>query len=230
MKISTLALFLGSALVVGGAGVGLVACSSDSSTGTPTPGDSGTGTDGSTHNDGSTPADSGMTPDTGTMDDGGDAGACTHGNPPKLHASDGGTLFCGFKPNDAGTLYCDPHTQECCVGGTQGTGHADAVCQQQGTTCTNGMGPKVINCEAPADCTTAGSVCCMTGTTPTLDTTCNYYRTGANITTSCVAPSDGGAPTCAAGQSQICTNDMECPTGKTCVPFKTIYFGLGFCQ
>ncbi len=227
MKISTMALFFGGALVLSGAGLGLAACSSDSGTGTPTGGgDSGSNTDGTSHTDGAMQGDTAPQGDSATGDDGGDGGAgCKHGNPPNVHPSDGGptALFCGFKANDGGTLACDPHTQLCCVGGKQGTGFADPVCIAAGGTCMNGMNPKPIACEDQNDCPTAGNLCCYTGAVPQNDPACGYYYASSNIATNC-------ATTCAAGQSRICTSDSQCATGQTCTPFKSIYFGLGFCK
>jgi hypothetical protein len=229
MKISTMALFLGGALVCGVGGIGLAACSSDSNTGNPTGGDSGGNHDGTTGSEGG--GGDGGAIDSGGNEGGGDsAGGCTHGNPPSLHVSDGGptSLFCGFKANDAGTLYCDPHTQNCCVGGSMGTGFADPTCNTKGVACVNGTMPKEIDCEDSNDCPVVGSICCYTGPVPTLDPTCNYYRATSGISTHCVDPDAGTA--CASGEQQICSSNAECPSGKTCTPFKTIYFGLGFCM
>jgi hypothetical protein len=38
------------------------------------------------------------------------------------------------------------------------------------------------------------------------------------------------AATCAAGQVQMCTANAECPSGKTCVPFRKAGNQVGACQ
>jgi hypothetical protein len=185
------------------------------------------------------------TPDSGITDSGGPDGAaneassCTHGSPPRFHPSDGGpmSLFCGFLSGDAGTLNCDPHLQICCVGGTQegGAGFVDPVCGVPGTPCSNGNGPREIDCEDPNDCPTPGSTCCIgaigsTTLPPALDPACNYDYARSGIRTHCVTP-DAGGPSCRAGEFVICTGNAQCPADKpTCIPFKSIFFSLGFCM
>src|SRR5438874_2303634 len=106
MRIRTMAWFVGGVFAVALSGVGAVACSSDTGSGTPstTPEKDATTKDtGSSNTDGGTGGnDTGTNdnPDTSTGDDsstpvdGGGAADC--GSTPTLHVSDGGRIFCPF--------------------------------------------------------------------------------------------------------------------------------------
>src|SRR5215472_6615439 len=126
MKFSTLALLLGSALVVAAGGVGAAACSSGGS-GTPAGTDSGTGGDTSqNHNDtGTPPNDTGAPPtDTGTpppTDGGVDCGSF-----PTLHPGMAGMLYCPFGPG--GMAITCTTGQECCISGQVNMMYPPSTC------------------------------------------------------------------------------------------------------
>lgn len=215
MKIRTLALVLGSALVVTGGGVAATACSSSNS-GTPSGTDSGGGKDGTANSDGGGTGDDG-----GIGDDGGTAVDC--GKSPGLHPEDAGTIFCGFA--DAGKLECTTGNQ-CCLGGKLGQGFAPEQCVQFGSACTNGAdGGLPVQCGQPSDCTANGqanSVCCLRGNAPAQVAGCGYYKASGGQGTFC-------EQSCQTGETQLCESNGDCPSGKTCTPFKWKVLQFGFC-
>jgi hypothetical protein len=205
----------------------------DSTTG----GDTGAGDDSSSGDDGSvvkTDAGSDAGPDAGDASDGAAAVEC--GATPTLHQDEAGTVFCGFD-FDAGIQRFCSVGQECCLGGAIDLDaglFAGQVCATFGATCTNppDSGAIPIECAQNTDCTAngtpAGAVCCLKGATaPAVSPGCSYYRATMGAAISCEAPQPGG--TCAVGEVQICSSNVDCPTGKTCTPMKWKIFQMGFC-
>ena len=225
MKISTMALFFGGALVLSSAGVGLAACSSDSGTGTPTGGnDSGGNADSTSHTDGAMQGDTGMTGDTGMMGDGGTGAEC--GTTPSLHPSDGGpgSVYCPFGP-DGGSIHCDPGANQiCCINPKVNGAFPPSTCS---TTCpyADAGGATNLECEDKITCTAnnKGAVCCGSGPMPALDTACGYYSEKGLKGGACAA-------TCAANEFELCATSAECSGGKTCTPFKAKGMQLGYCM
>jgi hypothetical protein len=165
--------------------------------------------------------------------DGGPAVDC--GSAPTLHADDAGVVFCGFGA-DGGHLYCGTG-QECCLGGPldldAGT-FAPQECAPFGSACSNPAdGGLPIECGQIADCTAngqAGTVCCLQGATaPTIVPGCGYARASHGTGVVCETPA-AGTNACAAGETQICSVDLDCPSGKVCTPMKWKVFQLGFCM
>jgi len=172
--------------------------------------------------------DTGTTADTGTQDTGTTADC---GSIPKLHPVEAGTIFCGY--TDAGGLNCTTGEQ-CCLGGKTGTNtYAPEQCATWGGPCDNPPpdGGTVIECGQNADCTVNGmdgGVCCLKGAgAPALVSGCTYYKSAGGTAISCEAPTNGA---CAAGETQICEQDSDCPQGKTCTPVKWKLYQLGFCN
>ena len=234
MNIRTLALILAAGLTVAAGGVSATACSSSSSGSTPEK-DSGSGGDG-------TASSSGGTEEEGGSSSGGEAGVDC-GSTPSLHVDEAGTVYCGFGA-DGGSLDCFVGTQ-CCLGGGIGGGQfAPQECLTYGQTCTNGGAdagtneqPLPVQCAQNADCvangSTAGSVaCCLQG-----NAKCASNYTCGSTTGACdfAKYSDGtgvmceNTAACAAGEIQVCSQQSDCPTGKTCTPGKWKLLQLGFC-
>jgi len=225
MKISTLGLFLGGALLVSGAGIAVTACSSDSGTGNPTTNpDSSTGNDGSSHNDGQAQQDTGMMGDDGGSDTGTGA-EC--GTTPTVHPSDGGpgAIYCPFGP-DGGAIHCNPASETCCinpkVNGTFPPSTCSATCPY-----SDAGGATDLHCQDSISCSAngKGNICCGSGPLPTLDTACGYYNEKGLKAGNCEQ-----GPSCAAGEFQLCGGQNDCPTGKTCTAFKAKGMQLGFCM
>jgi hypothetical protein len=255
MNIRTLALVLGSAMVVAASGVAATACSSSS------------GGNGSSSSSGGT-ADSGHTDGTASSSGGGDSGGSSSGGEggsssggsdggaggpdcgttPSVHATEAGTIYCGF--TDAGNLDC-PLGQQCCLGGSLGTASnspfAPEECATLGSTCTNGGGdagsqqPVPIVCADVADCRANGNssatACCLQGASCASGFTCGStagtcpfpkYSHGTAIV--CEGDAGGAATACASGETQLCASDTDCANGLHCVPGKWKIFQLGFCQ
>ncbi|HEY8040519.1 MAG TPA: hypothetical protein VIF15_12025 [Polyangiaceae bacterium] len=205
----------------------------DSTTG----GDTGAGDDASGGGDGHVVKNDGGSDggaDTGSAGDSASAVEC--GALPTLHQDEAGTIFCGFD-FDAGVNLVCPVGQECCLGGAidlDAGVFAPQSCATFGTACTNPPdgGAIAIECGQNADCTAngtpAGAVCCLQGATaPAVVPGCGYYRASLGTAIACEAPQTGG--TCAAGEVQICSSNVDCPSGKTCTPTKWKIFQVGFC-
>jgi hypothetical protein len=168
--------------------------------------------------------------------DAGEGGAAPDcGSIPTLHVDDAGSVFCGFDA-DGGHLYCGTG-QECCLGGAldldAGT-FAPQQCAAFGSACTNPVdGGLPIECGQISDCTAngkAGNVCCLQGATaPTIVAGCGYARASHGTGIVCETPG-AGTNACAAGETQICSQDLDCPNGKVCTPMKWKLFQLGFCM
>jgi hypothetical protein len=239
MKISTIALVLGSALITCSAGAGLAACSSSSGTGEPSaPLDSGTdtstGMDSGTQPDTGPGADTGTGGDTSTGDDGGDAG-CT--SPPALHISsaDGG-IYCPFSKNfdvDGGEYaYCTTGTQSCCLSPSSDAGLS--VCTTIGNCATALPNSEEWQCAGPEDCKSGGSVCCLTSGPTEANAECvNTLKTKGFDNTRCMASQAACSGTVDAGmytdnQFVVCEKQADCATG-TCTALKTTGTSIGLC-
>ena len=165
-------------------------------------------------------------PDMGTPDDawmatGSDAGCAT---PSTLHppmAGSSATILCPFGVPVTGTrLYCTARTQHCCEP-TTGAG----TCDPTATPCPTGNVD--WQCQDPvADCAT-GMHCCGTGTLVPGGSfggmACANFAshfTGTHCAASCTAGTE----------ITMCTSNGECPTGQTCMPFKTHGASVGGCM
>src|ERR1700722_5291236 len=173
-------------------------------------------------------------PETGSGDGGSDAAVdASCGSTPTLHADTPGTIFCGF--GDAGELNCVTG-QECCLGGYLGN---DVYGPQEGpmfgATCTNGGVPDTgtpaipMQCAQVADCTansvTGAASCCLQGANPPADAPgCTYPKAVGGTAVVCETTA-----ACATGEVQICSQQSDCPTGKTCTPGKWKILQVGFC-
>jgi hypothetical protein len=235
MKFSTMACLFGSALVLAGAGVSAVACSSSSGGGgTITP-----------QKDGSSPGDSSQpTPETGSQDTNvpptdspaGDAGSDACGDTPTLHPGTvGGGIYCPFGP-DSGTLYCgaadggEAADPICCISGQVGSSYPPSICGASVSGCgfQADAGNTTVQCEDPATDCPAANVCCgkaESNKTPTPYMTCGYDKLSDWESTTCVPAATG----CAAGDFQLCTSNAECTAPATCTPFKSKGLDLGWC-
>ena len=230
MKISTMSWILGGALVLTTTGVSMVACSSSS---TPAGGGGGGGT---SDDGGGGDATGGGGGGGGGTDGGGGGGGGSDsgstldcGSTPMLHPSDGGvgSIFCGYDSNNM-KVNCNSPTQQCCLGGKNGTTFEPDICVALGAGCTNG-GPKdaglAIPCEVTADCAGTGMICCGIGGSPTPYLTCPYDKEQGFLGSVCTQ-----GTTCGGGQFQLCGADSECPTGQTCHAAKVKILQLGWCS
>jgi hypothetical protein len=237
MKTSTLALVLGSAITIAGSGLAVSACSSSSS-----PEKTG-GNDASSGGDTSSSSSGGSGSSSGSSGSSSGGAAVDCGTTPSIHQDEAGTIYCGFGSGDAGELYC-PSGQECCVGGGLGEDmFAPQVCQNFGTTCTNGGGPDAgtneqpipIQCAQVADCTTNGltgaTACCMQGAKSSTVAGCGYPKYSDGTAIVCEGDAGGSTATaCQAGEVQVCSSQADCPSGTTCTAGKWKILQLGFCM
>jgi hypothetical protein len=225
------------AAIVGSlSGVAAVACSSASSTGT-------TGTTTSTHH---TSTSSGNTTTTGsggatTSSSTGGATTTTTGSggtttstcksDPSLHTQAGGSIYCGFDA-DGGNFSCVTG-QQCCVGGNLGGNmFAPDECATWGSMCQNPSptSAQAVPCEQPEDCTAngmSGAICCLMGSTPAQVPGCDAkdLKASGGTGTKCMA-----ATTCGAGNTLLCLQDTDCPTGQTCHAFRWKIIEMGACM
>ncbi len=240
MKFSTMAWVLGSTLVIGGMGVGAAACSSGGS-GTPSSQGNDSGTthtdSGGPTGDSGHPGDSGtMGTDTGTVDmDSGTGGDSDMGSPdcgtaPNLHPGSMGQLYCPFGPDAGAPIYCAAGTQYCCISGKVGGVYPPSDCEDiSAGGCTAVMqmvqGSTQIQCEDPAtDCPAATGYVCCASPAPQPVAGCGYSK----ITGWAYSKCEMGTA-CAAGETQICESQAECPSGLACVPMKAKGVQMGFC-
>lgn len=173
--------------------------------------------------------DTGTNNDTGTTDGGIDCGSI-----PQLRTSEAGTIFCGYLPDGGPGFNCNLG-QQCCLGGSTGGGSfADQKCVGFGAACDNPPpdAGTPIECTQNADCTANGQpssdVCCLQGAgAPAIVAGCGYYKSQGGKQITCEA-ADAGA--CASGEIQVCSQQADCPTGKTCTPMKWKLYQLGFCM
>jgi hypothetical protein len=198
--------------------------------------DSGSAPEASTADTGTGSNDSGADSDTGSPQDGGAPVDC--GSTPTLHLDPAGTIFCGYG-SDGGKVDCLTGTQ-CCLGGEIGGGvFAPEQCTSRAATCDNGGQPDAggslaipIACMQIADCTangvTGASACCLQGGSSPSAMSCSYPK--AKDGTAVVCETGGASPgTCAAGETQICSSQSDCPSGTTCTAGKWKLFQVGFC-
>jgi hypothetical protein len=255
MKIKQMAL-MGSALILSLGGMAVGACSSSNS---PASGgnDSGAGNTSSSGGGSSSGAGTGSSSGTpsgsssgGSSDGGGsssgggeDGGTSASCKIPTLHPNPAGDVYCGFG-TDGGDLDCltDAGTSQCCLGGTvEDGGYAPQVCGAYGSSCTNGTKAIPIECGQISDCTAngiVGAACCLQGTTsgpaPIASCPASDLKQGGGTGIVCEASdagaSDAGAPSCATGEIQVCAQDADCPSGKTCVPIHWKLYDIGYCN
>ncbi len=198
--------------------------------GTGTGGSGGTGvtTGGSTTSKSSTAA--GVTGATTTTGAGptsstatGAGGGCSM--PSTLHPPMQGdtlTIYCPFSgtPN----INCDPATTHCCE-----PKMGMATCDPNAQACP--AGGMDWQCQDPkADCKDpAKPVCCATGASFGQGAPGCANFASKMTKTECVAAS-ACAPDAMMKNLTMCTDDTECPMGKTCTPFKKAGAGVGACQ
>lgn len=225
-----LAWIFGSGTILGlGCVLSLGACSGDDNKGTDAGKDVTSGQD-TGKPDVAPGQDSGI-PDTGT-----DSTTADCGSIPSLHTSEAGAIFCGYLP-DGGSSFSCTTGQECCLGGKQGTSFLPEKCLTFGATCDNPLPDAstspglAIECNQNADCTAngqSGAVCCLQGaTTPVQVAGCGYYKSTQGTAITCETANAGACtgPT----DIQICEQQADCPSGKTCTPMKWKLYQLGFC-
>ncbi len=251
MNVRTMALVCGTVAV--GFASAIVACSSSSSGGGSGNEDAGSSSSGSSSSGGSSSGSS----SSGSSSSGSSSGSSSSGSSsgstckdPTVHApSAGGTVFCGDGA-DGGDLYCSTGNL-CCLGGETASssgGFAADECNAIGTTCSNGTSPIPISCLQVADCTANGqfgAACCLQGGSnsgvPAAISGCDATDLKLSDGTAVVCESgsaDAGAgdaaalpvPSCAAGETQICSSQADCPTGKTCTAMHWKTYEIGFCM
>jgi hypothetical protein len=183
---------------------------------------------------------------TGSSSGGGDdAGEDLDGGPPSsgpdcgaiptLRPDNPGDIFC--LGTGASGLTCSTGT-ECCANAS----YADNSCSawnQQGQGCTSSAGNAIgVACNGISDCVANGVsgslACCLQGAIVAPMAGCGYLRArnGTAIACETWGAGDGGvvAGTCAAGETQVCQRQTDCPTGTTCTPGKWGSFQIGFCM
>jgi hypothetical protein len=92
-----------------------------------------------------------------------------------------------------------------------------------------------VPCEQPADCTAndggvgdaGAALCCLMGTTPSQVPSCGSadIKAMGGMGTQCVP-----STTCGTGNTQLCLNQGDCPSGKTCTAFRWKIIEMGFCM
>jgi hypothetical protein len=252
MKIGTMALIGSAMAVITLGGMTVAACSSSTSPNPVTGDDSGTGSTGQDSGTGSTGQDSGTGStgeDSGTGSTGQDSGTgTTTCKNPQLHPNPAGDVYCGYASDDAGgTIDClsDSGTPQCCLGGTLGSGFAPQACVAFGVgNCAadtaEGTKPDDIQCNQISDCTAngvTGAACCLQGTTSTpaaqAGCTPTWYKQSGGKAIACevsdAGTTGGGVPSCASGEVQVCSSDLDCPTGTFCQAMSWKIFDIGFC-
>ena len=165
--------------------------------------------------------------DTGATDAGGGDADC--GTTPKLFAGNGTQLYCPFGPDAGAAIECTVGTQLCCVSGEVNGVYPPSTCETASDAGCMAVqnhvaGSAQIQCEDPGtDCPT-GDVCCGSPDTVVAVAACGYNRLEGLAYTKCEH-----ATACLSTELQICASTAECPSGKTCVPFKAT-LDLGACQ
>ena len=229
MRIRTIALVFGGACIVALGSIGVVACSSDSGSGTPT-----ATPDATAATDTGAKADTGTvnTQDTGTVEDAGtgpgddsstpgDSGATADcGAPGSLHPVEAGTgPYCPFSAvGDAGNLTC-PFGQHCLE--NAGSNAGPSVCAATGPAPDGGTD---WECQGPANCAT-GSVCCAITTGAGQDPGCPNHFLHKFTGTTCRAGS------CQAGEIMACEAPADCAgaAGTSCQVTKAKGGTFGLC-
>jgi hypothetical protein len=198
--------------------------------------DSGAAPEASTGDTGTGDMDSGAGNDTGSPQDSGAPVDC--GSTPTLHLDPAGTIFCGYG-SDGGKVDCLTGTQ-CCLGGELGGGlfapeqcaARSAMCSTGGQVDAGGSLAIPIACMQIADCAangvTGASACCLQGASSPSAVSCTYPKAQGGAAVVC--ETGGASPgTCAAGETQICSSQSDCPSGTTCTAGKWKLFQVGFC-
>jgi hypothetical protein len=233
MKVSQMALVLGSALALaGGALVGSACSSSSSGSGSGSGGGSGSGSGGGSDAsmDSSSTGDTGMEEDTGTSSGGGDAGVDC-GSIPALHANTAGDIYCGYG-TDGGDIDCLTGTM-CCLGGSIGGNQYDPqVCNPwnaAGAGCNNPDGGGIgIACNQVSDCNANSDAgfasCCLQGAMESMVAGCGYPKAKEGTAIACES-----AAMCQQGETPICSSQADCPSGTTCTAGKWKIYQIGFC-
>jgi hypothetical protein len=125
------------------------------------------------------------------------------------------------------------------LGGPVGSGvYAPQICAPNAAGCmipSEGMGPVPIQCNQISDCPSNGApgatACCLQGgSAPTPAPGCTYPKVKGGTAIVCEGNSGGAATSCAAGETQICSTNADCPSGTTCAPGRWKLFQLGFCM
>lgn len=217
-------------LLVGAGAVGAAACSSDTTTGTPTPtvdgsksDGGGTGDDGSTTDDGSVKKDGG----------GGEAGKDC-GSAPTLHPSpDAGGIYCPFQADagpDGGSRYCPPTSGEHCCMYPQAA-NKPSTCNTSAQACDieADAGGADFGCDEPADCPSNQKCCLSAPGTVQKDPVC--YNFGSRIKGSHCAAN------CPTDEFQVCSSQADCTGvttpaasgGTNCTAFSTKAKEIGAC-
>ena len=148
-----------------------------------------------------------------------DAGCSTPTTLHPPHAGSTANIYCPLfgttLPDGGHSLYCSAPSQHCCLPAS-GSGTCDAT----GTAC--GATDLDFRCEDPGDCAT-GQHCCGTGTLVLGGAGCGNFASHFTGTT-CAASCNAGT------EITMCTSSGECPSGQTCVPFKTHGADVGGCM
>jgi hypothetical protein len=173
--------------------------------------------------------------DQNSGDTGSDAGTADCGSIPSLHTSEAGAIFCGYQPDGGPAFSCSTGMQ-CCLGGKVGQNFLPEDCVTFGGACDNpppdASSPGLpIECNQNADCTAngkTGNVCCLQGASaPALVQGCGYYKSSLGAAITCETASAGACT--GASDIQICEQQSDCPSAKTCTPMKWKLYQLGFC-
>lgn len=190
---------------------------------------------GSSGSSGGPVTSSGGSPDEGGIDD----ASVSCGNPPALHPTAPGDIYCGYG-EDGGPLDCLASEGEgmCCLGGSLGNGnYAPQMCSPNAMVgCSNGAAdaggtaPIQIQCNQVADCTANGfqgaGSCCLQGSSgPVIEPGCTYPKWQGGTAIVCEANA-----ICFPGEVQICSTNADCPQGMTCRPGKWKIFDIGTCM
>jgi len=135
------------------------------------------------------------------------------------------------------------------LGGSLGTTpqtYAPQICAASAAGCaipSEGTGPIPIQCNQLSDCEQNGSpgatACCLQGATvPAMQAGCTYLKSTKGNAILCEnvvdGGTDGGSPAATActgsGDVQVCSADIDCPSGMHCIPGKWKIYQIGFCQ
>jgi hypothetical protein len=133
----------------------------------------------------------------------------------------GNTLYCPFSNSaDGGTNgYCDPSVEHCCD-----VSSGSSSCEATGTACGGGVTVDWACADPATDCGGATPICCAPGASIVLGAGTACTNSASSMTsTTCVAA--GGCT-----GLQMCTSTAECPSGKTCTPFRQAGNDVGGCM
>jgi hypothetical protein len=112
--------------------------------------------------------------------------------------------------------------------------YAPEECDPWGNACNNpapspdgGGGGLAVECNQNADCTAngmSGAVCCLVGAHPAADAGCGYPKYSGGDSIKCEM-----GTACAAGETQVCSSQGDCPSGTTCTAGKWKILQVGYC-